>query len=285
MYKLKVLFSILAVMSLSSCSLLDNERPEVFFINLSDPKVKLPFNNTNDTHKITEVWAFADGQILGIFPLPAKIPVNVTDMETEITILAGIRNNGMLDQPVFYPFYKSINKVIKGKPGESFTFPLEFSYVDNTKFSVNESFEGSHCFTADLDGKAKPELSITSENATIGTRSAMIRLTSSENYLEVACNQLVKKGDNARGKSYLELDYKGEGEIAVGVLKINTTVPRTIYSLFIPAKDNWNKIYVEFTDLVSQNDYNEYSVILSVRKTSISAESKVYLDNIKHVHF
>ncbi|MFZ1524945.1 MAG: hypothetical protein WAT22_09025, partial [Saprospiraceae bacterium] len=100
-----------------------------------------------------------------------------------------------------------------------------------------------------------------------------------------ACTNLIKKGENARGKSYLELDYKGQGEIAVGLLKITSGLPKITYHLFIPANENWNKIYVELTDQTSANDYSEYGVVMSIRKTGNNPESKVYLDNIKHIHF
>ncbi len=279
-------FILLSLMLIfSSCSLTDNEQPDVFFLSLSNPKVKLPFINGDDTHKITEVWAFSDGQILGVFPLPAKIPVVYTGLDTEITILAGIRNNGMADEPVFYPFYKSIVKVVKGQVGQTISFPLEFIYVGNAKFPVNESFEGSHCFTSDLDGKAKPELVITSTSPTVGIKSGVVTLTSNENFLEMACTNLIKKGENSRGKSYVELDYKGHGEIAVGLLKTGTGLPKISYHLFIPARENWNKIYVDLTDQTSANDYNEYAIVISVRKTGSNTESNVFIDNIKHIHF
>lgn len=35
-----------------------------------------------------------------------------------------------------------------------------------------------------------------------------------------------QKGENSRGKSYVELDYKGHGEIAVGLLKTGTALPK-----------------------------------------------------------
>ncbi|MBK8054529.1 MAG: hypothetical protein IPK35_15010 [Saprospiraceae bacterium] len=285
MIRLRFYILLILVMMIGSCTLVDNEKPGVFYISLSDTKVKLPFSHGDDTHKIREIWAFADGQIVGIFPLPAKVPMIFTGKETEITILAGIRNNGMLDQPAFYPFYKSINKIVKGEIGQIINIPLDFSYVETAKFPVNESFETNHCFTTDLDGKTKPEWAITSSTATTGSRSGMVTLTPTDNIFEMACTNLIRKGENAKGKSYLELDYKGQGEIAVGLLKINSGLPKITYHLFIPANDNWNKIYVELTDQTSANDYSEYGVVMSIRKTGNNPESKVYLDNIKHIHF
>ncbi|MBL0024838.1 MAG: hypothetical protein IPO98_07365 [Saprospiraceae bacterium] len=81
------------------------------------------------------------------------------------------------------------------------------------------------------------------------------------------------------------MDYRGQGEIAVGVAKISGNIIRIDYALYIPAKETWNKIYVNLTDKLSASDYNEYNIVLSFRKTGLGDESKIYIDNIKHIHF
>lgn len=271
--------------SLWSCRLTDNEAPLPFYLILEDPIVVSPSSGGTDTHKITDVWVFADGQILGVFPLPAKVPVVVTEKETEITILAGIRNNGMLDTPVFYPFYKSIVTKVSPVPNGTWTIPLLFQYVSNAKIPVNESFESGSSFSIDLDNNPATDIISTSDDAIVGKKSGLVALSNTLKFMEVASVSRVLSGQNARGKSYIELDYKGEGEIAVGIAKTRGTVFKVNYVLFIPCKVDWNKIYIDLTNELSTPDYDEYRVVLGFSRTGFSETSRIYVDNIKHIHF
>lgn len=282
------LVQFLAIISISvgfsSCGLTDNDEPLPFFLNLENPVVSSP-TQTKDTHKITDAWVFVDGQIIGVFPLPTKVPVTFTGAETEIIIFAGIRNNGMNDQPVFYPFYKSIVKKIKPNVGDEITIPLAFSYKEDTKFAVEESFENSNIFNNDIDSNPLTFIKPTNVTSSIGSYSGEVTLTSDLKFIEVASSTEILAGQNSRGASYIEFDYKGEGEIAVGLAKTNNGIIKIEYFIFVPGKDNWNKIYIDVTDKLSTQDYQKYAVLLAFTKTDLDVESKIYIDNYKHVHF
>lgn len=280
-----LLINILIILGLTSCGLGDSEKPIPFFLDLKSPQVIEPIQNIPGTHKITEAWVFADGQIQGLFPVPGIAPLHLINEKTEIKILAGIKNNGMNDNPVFYPFLKEVPVVLSPEPNKTYEVPLNFSYTEGAKFSVNENFEGNHLFTFNLDNKTGPKLISTSEQSRTGLKSGMVVLTNSNNFIEVATETSVQRGFNSRGESYVEFDYKGEGEVAVGIAKSQNGFFRVEYILFVPAKSDWNHIYVEFTDKISPNDFDSYKMLLAFTKTGNSAESKIYIDNYKHVHF
>lgn len=284
--RMKLLFiRLLVVVGLASCGLGDSEKPVPFFLNLKSPEVTEPIQGVKGTHKITEAWVFADGQIQGLFPVPGTAALHLTSEKTEIKILAGIKNNGMNDNPVFYPFLKEVPLVLNPEANKTYDVPLNFSYSEGTKFSVNENFESSNIFTFNLDNKTGPKLVSTKEQSRTGQNSGVVVLNNSNNFVEVATETSVPKGANSRGESYVEFDYKGEGEIAVGIAKSQNGVFRVEYLLFVPAKTDWNHIYVDFTDKISPNDFDSYKMLLAFTKTGNSAESKVYIDNYKHVHF
>jgi hypothetical protein len=270
---------------ITSCRLSDNAAPVPYYLILEDPVVVAPLGGGQDSHKITDAWVFADGQILGVFPLPARIPIVAQEGSVEITILAGIRNNGMFDAPVFYPFYKSIVKSVSPKPNGSENIPLLFQYVSNAKIPVNESFESGTSFTIDLDNNINTEIISTGEDARTGKRSGLISLSNNQKFVEVGSSLRVLNSQNSKGKSYIELDYRGEGEIAVGIIKTRNTAFRVDYVLFVPGKPEWNKIYIDVTDVLSPGDYDEYRLALGFSRTGFSETSRIYVDNIKHVHF
>lgn len=270
---------------LASCGLTDNDKPIPGFIELKDPTVTKPDGNGFDTHKITDVWVFADGQIVGVFPLPAKVPLEVTGKEQEITLLAGIRNSGMIDNPVFYPFYKSIVAKVTPQEGKIIQLPLDFQYIRDFKMPINEGFETGNVLSVDFDNKPETKIDITEEMAAAGSRSGLIVLQSGATFMEVASSSKVRNNENARGQSYIELDYKGEGEISIGIAKTKNGILTGEYVLFVPGKENWNKIYIDVTKIVSGTDYDEYRLILAFRKTGFSEQSKLYIDNVRHLHF
>ncbi len=279
------IISAVIVTTFFSCGLSDTDAPTPFYLDLQEPTVKAPYDPINDTHKISEVWVFADNQILGLFPLPAKVPVLYAEKEVEITILAGIRNNGMNDVPVFYPFYNAIDLKVKPVANGVISVPLDFKYKSNAKIPVNESFESDNVFTFDIDANPATFISVTSADASVGTKCGVVTLTNSLNFIEVGTTAEIMRGENSRGQSYIEFDYKGKGEIAVGIAKFRNGLINIEYFLFVPGKDDWNKIYVDVTDKLSPDDYDKYRLLLAFTKTGSSTESKVYIDNYKHVHF
>src|ERR1043165_596911 len=58
----------------------------------------------SSSHDIKSVWAFIDGQTVGVFDLPATIPV-LLDKTGELKLAPGIDNQGLTTYQELYPFY------------------------------------------------------------------------------------------------------------------------------------------------------------------------------------
>lgn len=283
---LKVLsFWIVGLLLGVGCQLNDNDRPIPSYIYVSDPIVLAPGTiNTPDSHNITDVWVIADGQLLGIFPLPAYIPVEVTGKEIQIDIRGGIRNNGMNENSVEYAFFEPVLFSYTPQALDTMAVPLVFRYRDNIKMPINESFEGNVRFNTNLNPNNPVNVIITTADARTGSQSGLIELTPENNFIELASNDFVRKEDHARGRSYVEFDYKGDDEIAVGVVKVLRGNLDVQYVLFVPGKKDWNRIYVDVTNVLSPHDFDVYYIVLGVTKLTNSAVSRTYIDNVRHVH-
>ncbi|MCZ2100445.1 MAG: hypothetical protein LC107_02780 [Chitinophagales bacterium] len=268
-----------------SCGLTDRDQPIPYYLDLKDVQVLEPNSNILGTHKITDIWVFADGQIQGVYPLPVKAPITWEDKASDFIILPGVRYSGMNDTPILYPFFKGIEFSLKPNQLQTYTIPLTFEYVDDCKFSINEGFEDGNIFNHYFDPNSESRLEVTDKESRTGTKSAAITLKNANVFTEIGCATQVVKGQNLRGSSFVEFDYKGEGEIAVGIAKTLGNITTIEYFLFVPARNDWNRIYVDFTDKTSPNDYDTYRIILGFTKTGYSAETTIYLDNIKHIHF
>ncbi len=268
-----------------SCGLTDRDMPVPYYLDLKDVQVFEPGSNTLGSQKITDIWVFADGQIQGVFPLPAKVPLKWEDKDSEIVIVPGIRKDGMNDTPVLYPFFKSIEVKLKPEPLKIYTIPLIFRYLDDCKFSVNEGFEEGNIFNHYLDPNSEARLTVTDAMSRTGKKCGVITLTKAGVFTEIGSENQVYKGQNLRGSSYIEFDYKGEGEIAVGLAKTLGTITTIEYFLFVPARSDWNRIYIDVTNKTSPNNYDSYRLLLGFTKTGHNAENKIYIDNYKHIHF
>jgi hypothetical protein len=285
MNKLKIyIFAFLYLGIMSGCSFFEAEIPEPAFLDLKSPTLT---NNLGqkETHNITDVWVFQDGQILGIFPLPSKVPYTASTASTTIKIVPGIRSNGMQDRAALYAFYEGVETTVSYNPGKTIEIPLNFGFKSNIKIPINESFEFENSFSIDLDLNTNSKLSIDETTSSLGNKSAVMNMTSTTSFAEVASTRAILPSEISGGTSYFEFDYKGEGEIAVGVIKSRNGIFSTEYILFVPGKPNWNRIYVDITDKVQDKNFDSYRISLAFRKPDFALQSRLYIDNIKHFHF
>ena len=146
MKSLRLLTYLCIAMQLSSCSLFDNENPIPGFLVFDNPTLITNGEQGAPTHNIKDVWVFDGPDFLGIFPLPAKVPVIITGEEKQFSIFAGVRNNGGVGNALRYPFFKQIEASATLEAREEKTIPLNFEYSDNVKFDFIEEFEGNHIF-------------------------------------------------------------------------------------------------------------------------------------------
>ena len=88
--------------------------------------------------------------VLGVFPLPATIPV-IYDDETVslgLTISAGIKANGIAATRRVYTFYDAIEVDYPYVPGATDTVEFHSNYIDAANIILAEDFESSNRFQA-----------------------------------------------------------------------------------------------------------------------------------------
>ena len=95
------------------------------------------------------------------------------------------------------------------------------------------------------------------------------------------------------GSIYLEIDYKNDIPMEVGIFGINSLgedVPRWEFSLF--RQDNWNKIYLKLGDSIQLLDRELFRFafrgIIPIDADTNDFElenAEILIDNIKLIHF
>lgn len=283
---MKQLTFILVVLTIfSSCSLFDNDSPTPFFLDIPSVSVQTTSDQGEPTHKITDVWVNANGKSLGVFPLPARVPVIIDDLsEVEITIFPGIRNNGVKESAFIYKLMNPTQLTLTPKAGEIVTNKPVFQYTENSIFDFVESFESSNQFQYQGENNSTGgRLITTSDMAKYGQKAGKITVNDSIQRVEIGT---IGTFSGAKADTYIELDYKNDIPFFVGLYKTTGGRTQQIYNVLIPPKSEWNKIYLDFTLNLAGTPADNYRAMILVSKSGTNApQGNVYVDNVKLAHF
>lgn len=268
----KITILILILVSISCKKEDDNAVPAYIEIN----NIIL---NHSSSHNITDAWVYINDNLQGVYELPAKFPV-LPSGKHKLRIKAGIKNNGIAATRVPYPFYYSyIEEETELLANTNILITPEIGYLESTNFFI-EDFEGAGI---DLETTAISDTSIIELNNGQNQYGGGILLDSLITF-EITTDDL-NNLPQAGAPVYLELDYKCNTQILVGMY-IN--FPQSVLEkdlLWINPKENWNKIYIDLTSTVSEAvGADFFKVFIQMKRNFTLDTNSVYFDNIKIVY-
>ncbi|NRB49549.1 MAG: hypothetical protein HRU41_17855 [Saprospiraceae bacterium] len=271
----------------SSCELINpaEDIPAFLYIEPFTFEVN-PAAHGSASADITEVWVTVDGDFLGVYPLPANVPV-LAEGRANVRLEAGIHDNGIRATPNIYPFYEAFVREVELGPNETDTLRPTTTYRSNARFAFIENFEtGSRVFTEQFEGQN----GLTSTNDIIfeGNQSGLITLTQSDDFIQLGSEQIYAGLTDNSPRVYLEMDYRSEVPVVWGVLGFTSTGPgEPILQPGFRESNDWNKIYFDLSLLILQGNFSGHRILLQANLPNGSSleEAKVYLDNIKLLHF
>jgi len=224
------------------------------------------------------------------------VPVLYDEGEHLVSIQAGIHDNGENSVPEIYPFYDTFEATVNLGPDVTVNLAPTVGYQSIVQFAFIEDFESEeHIFTDDRDSNAETKVEITSQDVFEGERSGKIVLTSDNSFIEVATDfdNLFRDLQDNQVFVYLEVNYKSDTPVLWGVIgyddnSFSTPVP--IYDPGFNAKDEWNKIYFNFSSILFNENFLAYQFALTASLPSENGvfttdRAEILLDNIKVVHF
>lgn len=232
--------------------------------------------------KISDVWVFVDGQSLGAYQIPTRFPV-LGEGKHEFLLFPGIRNNGVRSNPVVWATAKTYTTTLTLKAGDEQTIRPTSSYTDITKIWINEDFERTNTFSVNRDNNAAVNFVVV-PNGFEGN-GASITLNKANPIIEKAS---VLKGQlpDAAQSSMIELHYKTEVPLAVGIIGSSTTSlnGETYYKIVLTPNKDWNKTYIDVTLEAKNLRAKDFQVVFrGVLQDSLS-QGVILIDNVKLVH-
>ncbi len=275
---------ILCLLFLESCSLSDNGAPIPAFLVINDVQLETTLEQGYPSHQIEDVWVSVDELNLGIYPLPARIPIITSGAEMQIRINAGVKPNGAKNQSLSYPFYDPIIVNQNLEKEQELELAPKFTYRNTAKFDILDDFEVGTSFTKDLDGNFETTIIRTNLESNGGNFSGLIELAGDKKNAEFTTNTEFLREDNSNGATFFEFDYLSDVEIYVGyILVTNDGIVENYHSVFV-SNTEWKRAYIDFTDLFTDSKVISYRVKFLMEHSG-SGTDQIYLDNVKLVHF
>ena len=231
--------------------------------------------------KITDAWVYVDGNLNGIFELPAKFPV--ADIgKHEFQVFAGIRQNGQKQNNVIYPFFQPYKTTLDLKAGETTTVRPTTTYLTESRFWLIEDFEFNNSFRIDRDNN--PNLKFVNADNGFEGKSGLITLTKANPLMEKASNVKAQIPTSAVS-TYIEFHYKTEVELSVGIFGSSSSnaIGTTTYKVTLFPNTFWNKAYLNMTQEIKDMQLTDFQVVFRSLLPDSLAQATILIDNVKLV--
>ena len=116
---------------LSSCSIIDPEEQIPAYLEINSFELTTTPAQGENSAQITEAWVFVNDLSLGIYELPATVPVLELGSQN-ITIFPVIRENGRPSTPIIYPLYRRYETTLELMANQTINIQPTTTYQSNT---------------------------------------------------------------------------------------------------------------------------------------------------------
>ena len=277
--KIIILFWI--IISAYSCNIINPEEKIPAYIKVDSVSVSTTTDQGTTSHNIKDVWAYMDGQLIGVFELPALFPVIGDQGKHSFLFAPGIYDNGIASTHIIYRLMKGASTELDIINGAitNVTAP-QITYFPGVSFDWLENFEDGTVSIVSDD--SLDILTVDTLNAFEG-KSAKLSLNATNNSFKFRMFEGVQVP--AASVTYAELNYKCDQPFFLGLAGKKTGGYTEVTVILINASENWNKIYVNIGDAVRVlNPSADYKVFCYSTLGNGISSGTFYFDNFKLIH-
>ena len=281
-----IIHLILLTLFISSCNKFDKaeQRPAFLKIEAIDLTTNLSTQGS-DSHKIVDAWVYIDDVLIGTFSLPNTVPITNVG-EHEIKIFAGIKKNGISVDRKKYPFYQPYTITKNLEADSTYSIEPTVTYEDNISIWF-EDFE-------DPSFKLNPHQSDTTIQIVNGPSNLLFEGDAGGIFLngnQYQCEMRTSEASfnnmptNLSTPAYLELDYKSNFPLEIGILANQVAGETYTHSALITLNETngaWNKTYLYLPD--ASNFFAnspEFDIYFRVTNPNQVNGIEIFIDNVK----
>lgn len=265
--------------------------PAYIYVPAVNVQVVDPATQGSASSQINDAWVSVDGQLVGANALPVLLPSFFNDSlsSNKVRIGAGIYDNGASNVRLIYPFYTRYEEYRDLEPGQIDTIYPVFEYDPNATVILVEDFEGPGTnFGYDIDDIDTTIFAKTQESVFEGNYSGILVFDSVESMSQVATSVQYSGLQSASTSFpvYVEIDCKTNLRLDVGLVAFNGNIQTEVsYFVGVNPGSEWKKIYFNFTTKIFEIAAQEYALTFRAFKNDTVPEPKVFIDNIKILHY
>jgi hypothetical protein len=270
----------------TSCEKFSGDQTIPAYISIDSIYLQTDFSSQGSAaQNITDAWVYIDDYLIGIFQLPARFPVLYEGKHT-LSVIAGIKRNGIASTRVTYPFYNTITRSVNLVPDSTLSVGvMKTTYFSSTIFPWMEAFED---VSISLDTTSRStvnieETSIGSPLVFEGVHSGIVQMDSVRNFFEAETHNYFPI---PKAPVYLEMNFNTNSTFQAGVIIYTTDfiIYQTPILNLAPTNNKWKKIYIDLTTtLNAYANSTKFKVYFGGFKASNVANATILLDNLKIV--
>jgi hypothetical protein len=278
----------LLILCITAISLFSCEKQKAIvpgFLKIDDVILQAAPTQGSSSDRITDINVFINDQSVGIFELPALIPIQQTG-NVNLKIRGVIYKNGQSNEKVDYPFYTTYSLDTTFVPEAQMEITPIVQYQSSAIFDdpwSGEDFETGVNFNyhplSDTEFQRVTDPAEAFEGA-----SGLAYLTESMDFFEAwspRFSNIPRNGVDV----WLEMDYKCTHRFAISVF-VNGTAPANQRSIvFFNPRATYGKVYIELNSVFSTlSGAVNYTLAIGFPKQT-GEVAQFYIDNVKLVRF
>jgi len=247
-----------------------------------------PTNNHGElTHNFSDAWVYIDGDLLGVFELPCRLPLNDEGYK-KITVIPGIRNNGISATKMRYPFVEQHIEYTTLVRNETVIIEPKTRYYADLFFWIEDFEDAAVKIDNSIYSKATLEKGNDPEILQYGNYYGLVKLNAtSDSIWDAVTSELwnIPKGRPV----YVEIDYYNTNSVLTGLKAVGpqgfNANPFILLNAQKPNEIVWKKIYIDFREIVGYSvNFNQFQLMLTAVLSETTEDRFVCLDNIKLIY-
>jgi len=270
---------ILGFFFLSSCSLLNPEEQLPAYLEIKKFDLTTSAQQGENSAQITDAWVFVNDLSLGVYELPATVPVLELGNQN-ITVFPVIRENGLRNAPIIYPLYQRYESTLTLSANQTITIQPTTTYdSNNTVFELVESFNTSNHLLRGTDPNAVQAMDGIGKILLV--EKDTVEFTSSTTFVDLPTSGGLPV--------FLEIDYKNNVAFEIGLVGINNNINATSYKITLCPINRWNKVYINFQEDLQVSQLPNYKLAFRVSTDDLGCggaevtNPEVLIDNVKFI--
>ncbi len=263
---------------MNACSLVDPEEQLPAYLEINNFELTTSPAQGENSAQITDAWVFVDDLSLGVFELPATVPV--LDLGNQnITIFPVIRENGLRSVPVIYPLYRRYETTLELMANQTISVQPTTTYDANAVFELVEDFNAANHLLRGNDQSAVQSVEGIGK-ILLGDKD-VVEFTSSTTFIDLPTSGGLPV--------FLEIDYKNNVAFEIGLVGINNTTNATSYKVILCPINRWNKVYINFQEDLQASQLPSYKLAFRVSTEDLdcggatATNPEVLIDNVKFI--